>query len=109
MRMKMTISLLVLTAALAMGQAHAPKKPVFTPKDGFVPNAETAVKIAEAVLIPVYGENQVLSERPFKATLEGDSWTVQGTLQCAPDCDGGTALVKISKSTGQILQMFHTK
>jgi hypothetical protein len=37
----------------------------YAPKDGFVPDAKTAVKIAEAVLIPVYGENKIESERPF--------------------------------------------
>ena len=35
-------------------------------KNGYVPNAETAVKIAEAVLIPIYGEKQVVAERPLK-------------------------------------------
>ncbi len=107
--MKMLMTILAATSLLAMALADAPRKPVFTPKEGFVPNAETAVKIAEAVLIPVYGEKQIQSERPFKAVLKGDSWTVQGTLQCAPHCNGGTALVEISKTTGQILQMFHTK
>ena len=105
----MITSVIAITVVLAFAQGNMPKKPAFTPKDGFVPNAETAVKIAEAVLTPVYGEKQVLSERPFTAILEGDSWTVQGTLQCAPNCAGGTALVEISKSTGRILQMFHTK
>jgi NTF2 fold immunity protein of polymorphic toxin system component len=84
----------------------------YIPKGGFVPNAETAVKIAEAVLIPVYGEKKVLSERPFTATLAGDIWTVSGTLHCTPPgslCKGGTAIVKISKSSGQILQMGHGK
>lgn len=41
----------------------------------FVPDAKTAVKIAEAVLIPVYGETQVEPERPFKAVLENGIWT----------------------------------
>ncbi|MBZ5507634.1 MAG: YbbC/YhhH family protein [Acidobacteriia bacterium] len=93
-------------AALGTGYSQTPS---YQPKAGFVPNAETAVKVAEAVLIPVYGE-KVLSERPFKATLEGDVWTVEGTLHCgAPRCNGGTAEVKISKSTGQILHMIHYK
>src|SRR5262245_61036606 len=29
------------------------------PPDGFVPNAETAQRIAEAVLIPIFGQNEV--------------------------------------------------
>src|SRR5438105_7832010 len=86
------------------------------PKDGFVPDSTTAVKIAEAVLIPVYGKEKIESERPFKATLENGVWTVNGTLRC-PDgkggtttiCVGGTAEVKLSKADGRILKMIHYK
>jgi hypothetical protein len=35
----------------------------------------TAVKMAEAVLTPVYGEQQVLSERPYIATLKEGVWS----------------------------------
>ena len=98
-------------ALLAIAQA-----PSYVPKDGFVPDSPTAVKIAEAVLIPVYGKEQIESERPFNARLEGGVWTVWGTLHC-PDgkggittvCVGGTAEVKLSKSDGRILSMIHYK
>jgi hypothetical protein len=87
-----------------------------TPPSGYVPDSTTAVKIAEAVLIPVYGEEKVLSERPFKAEFSGDTWTVSGTLRC-PDgkggttthCVGGTAEVKLSKTDGRILSVMHYK
>jgi len=39
-------------------------------KRNYVPNSETAVAIAEAVLIPVYGKKDIESERPYKATLK---------------------------------------
>lgn len=76
-----------------------------------VPNKETALKIAEAVLTPVYGEKMIRSERPFTATLEGDLWKVEGTLPCpAPHrCNGGVAMVKISRKSGEILLMMHGK
>lgn len=100
------------TFAVIVAGAHSQTllQPSFTPKDGFVPNAETAVKVAEAVLTPVYGEKKILSERPFNASLEGDVWTVSGTLNCrVPQCNGGAAVVKISKSSGTILHMIHYK
>lgn len=101
---------MLLVSVFACGFSQTQSEPSLQPKSGFVPNAETAVKIAEAVLVPVYGEKKILSERPFNAKLEGDVWTVGGTLHCgAPHCVGGTAEVKISKSTGQILQMVHYK
>jgi NTF2 fold immunity protein len=88
----------------------------YKPPSGFVPNSSTAVKIAEAVLIPVYGEQQITSERPFGANLKDDVWVVEGTLHCpgaqtvsAVSCDGGVATVRISKLDGRILFMWHGK
>jgi len=88
----------------------------YKPKDGYVPDSTTAVRVAEAVLIPVYGKEKIESERPFKATLENGVWTVTGTLHCSDgkggvttDCDGGTAEVKLSKADGRVLRMIHYK
>jgi len=82
-----------------------------SPKQGFVPNANVALAIADAVLIPVYGKKVIDAERPFKAIINGDVWTVTGSVPCdGPPgtlCPGGTAEVKISKRTGQILFMTH--
>jgi hypothetical protein len=88
----------------------------YKPTSGYVPDSKTAVKIAEAVLVPIYGQKQIESERPFIATLRNGAWTVTGTLRC-PDgkggtttsCDGGVAEVQISKSDARILYMLHGK
>ncbi len=104
-------SLVALAAAFLFAQDPAlgvPKSVV--PKDGFVPTATVAVSVAEAVLIPVYGKQQITSERPFEAKLSGGVWDVTGSLHCIPPdspCPGGTAQVKISKRTGEILFMTH--
>jgi hypothetical protein len=98
---------------LMVGPASAQS---YQPAEGYVPDAGTAVKIAEAVLIPVYGGKQVASEEPCKASLKHGVWTVAGTLHC-PDgkgeittnCVGGTAVVKISKRDARILSMIHYK
>jgi hypothetical protein len=85
-------------------------------KRDYVPNSETAVAIGEAVLIPVYGKKHVESERPYRATLKGNVWTVAGTLYCAdgkpqsatlPSCSGGIAIVEISKQDAHIISMTH--
>jgi len=88
----------------------------FAPKGGFVPDSETAVKIAEAVLVPVYGKKEIESERPFSAALETSIWTITGTMHCPGSkegvitlCDGGVAEVKISKKDGRVLHMIHGK
>jgi hypothetical protein len=85
-------------------------------KWGYVPDSATAVKIAEQVLIPVYGKKQIISERPFNATLKDDVWFVEGTLHCpgAPaggsaHCVGGVAMVQITRSDGRVLSVRHGK
>jgi len=90
----------------------------YHPPGGYVPDSKTAITIAEAVLIPVYGKKHIESERPFKATLEDDVWTVAGTLYCRdgkpatdkpPTCVGGVAVVQISKADARIISMIHYK
>ncbi len=85
------------------------QNPAFIPPKGFVPDAETAVTIARAVLIPIYGPAKIQAEEPLKAERHGDTWHVNGTLQCAPNCVGGTAHVEISARNGAILNVIHTK
>jgi hypothetical protein len=112
------ITLLVATVISAVlpndGQSEELSPQGFTiPKDGFVPTADVALTIAEAVLVPAYGKDVVQSERPFHATLKGTLWIVTGTVPCkgAPAgavCPGGNAEVRISKKTGRIIYMIHS-
>ncbi len=99
-------SLLAVTAA---SQAYMPS-------GGFVPDEKTAIEVAEAVLKPVYGEEKIISERPFRAKLEKGIWTISGTLHCKDrngnatvGCHGGVAIVRISRTDGRILSMIHGK
>ena len=109
MKRRVLLFWIILLAPIVAGQG-------VKPTGGFVPDAKTATKIAEAVLVPVYGEKQIESERPFNVELEDGTWTVSGTLRC-PDghggttthCVGGTATVKVAKADGRILFMIHYK
>ena len=81
----------------------------FRPARGFVPDQSTAIAIARAVLIPIYGANKIQAEEPLVALRKGDVWIVSGTLRCAPNCLGGTASISLSASDGRILNLFHSK
>src|SRR4051794_21303627 len=73
--------LLPVVLVISTTVSGAPRQqPVFVPKDGFVPNAATAIRIAEAIWIPIYDEEQIQSERPFEANLSNGVWTVTGSL-----------------------------
>src|SRR5262249_38797455 len=78
-----------------------------------VPDAATALKIAEPLLVKTYGKRQIDDERPLTAKLDGGIWSIYGTL-CCPDrngrrtceqgkCDGGVAVLKLRQSDGKIL------
>jgi hypothetical protein len=77
-------SLLLLTTSVlagGIGAVHsAGTAQTYVPKNGFVPDKETAIRIAETVLIPIYGEKQIASERPFSAETEGWCLDCEWTL-----------------------------
>lgn len=75
--------------------------------EGYVPDAATAVRIAEAVWFPIYGNKETLRERPYKVSYKDGVWHVSGTLP--PFYKGGTANIFISKDDGKVLAVFHLK
>jgi len=82
-----------------------------------VPDAVTAVRLAEKALSKVYGKRQIESEKPFYARVSEGVWTVGGTLYCGrkhgyfdiSPCLGGVATAEIRQSDGHVLQVWHTK
>jgi hypothetical protein len=83
------------------------------PSKGFVPDEETAIKIAEAVWLPIYGRS-VLGQKPYKATLmDGKNWLVEGTgrriLSFIFASGGGVAFTEIDKFSGEILWVIHER
>ncbi|HEX3694516.1 MAG TPA: NTF2 fold immunity protein [Polyangia bacterium] len=90
---------LSVTGTMASGE-----KP-WIPEKGFVPDSATAIRIAVAVWIPLYGEKLIAGEKPYRATLRGDTWTVTGSI---PDgFEGGAAIAELSKRDGRILRVIH--
>jgi len=89
-----------------IAEQYAPKGGYKSEK-GYVPDAQTAIKIAEAILAPIYGEENIQNERPFRASLKNGVWVVTGTLP--KNEKGGSAVAGISKDTGCVLGMTHYK
>src|SRR5262245_18274206 len=79
----------------------------YKPPKGYVPDATTAIRIAEAVWIPIYGKAKLSDEKPFNARLVNGVWVLEGTLPRG--WKGGTAYAEISKETGCILNVTHGK
>jgi hypothetical protein len=105
-RLRSIMLVVAIGIATADGAATSQSTASFIPPNGFVPDAATASRIAEAVWIPIYGEKAIATEKPFKATLRGDVWTVSGK-DLPPGATGGVAEADISKRDGRILRVIH--
>jgi NTF2 fold immunity protein len=95
-----------MTVSLPLWGQSPDAKPSYIPPQGVVPNQETAVRIAEAVLAPIYGEETVKYEEPFVVKLKNGVWTIHGRIRPQP---GGNLYVEISKKTGCILRIYGTE
>jgi len=84
---------------------HGTPASAYKQKQGYVPDADAAVLIATAILIPIYGQQQVMFNLPMSAALKDGIWRVTGKLP--PGMAGGVAEVKISQATGKILGVIH--
>jgi len=72
-----------------------------------VPNKETAISIAKAVWLPIYGKS-IKRERPYTAYLNKDDiWIVKGTFNRIGF--GGVAYAYIQRKDGKIIYVIHTK
>ncbi|MBZ5552075.1 MAG: hypothetical protein LAO21_05095 [Acidobacteriia bacterium] len=71
------------------------------PTQGFVPDKETAVRVAEAVWIGLYGQKGIELQKPYKTELENGVWTVTGTY--LDQTTSRVATARISKRDGTIL------
>jgi hypothetical protein len=72
------------------------------PTAGCVPNAETAIRIAEALWSPIFGDEIVESQRPFHAELMNETWTVRGSRPVPTE---RSLIAQIEKNDGRILKL----
>ena len=73
------------------------------PKNGFVPDKQTAILIAVAVWGPLYGAKEIENEKPYKATLKDGVWNVSSTLPRSKYASMSEA--DISQDNGCILRV----
>jgi len=73
------------------------------PKEGLVPDKETAIKIAEVVLFRLYGEDCIKLQRPYVVKEDDYIWWISGTMP--KDSFGVVFKIGISKQTAAILHL----
>jgi NTF2 fold immunity protein len=94
------ISTLCLSSA-SLAQ-NVPK--IFECNGGVVADEETAIRIAEAILSPVYGEKAIREQQPYQVTLKDGKWTVDGTA-APPGHFGGRFHIVILQVDGRVLEI----
>ena len=75
-----------------------------------MPDKDAAIKIAEAVLFPIYDEREIKEERPYVVTLKGGFWYVSGSMPTPPPAAafvGGTFFIVISQWDARIIEIGH--
>jgi hypothetical protein len=77
----------------------------FRPKDGFVPDEETAIRIAVAIWEPIYGKDEIARQRPYHATPANGVWTVTGSIP--KNIPGGVAVAELSQVDARVLRVSH--
>ncbi|WP_162996785.1 NTF2 fold immunity protein [Mucilaginibacter kameinonensis] len=69
--------------------------------DGLVPDQKTAIKIAEAVWLPIYGK-KIYDEEPFIASLtENGNWMILGSIH--GQHGGGELMIILQPKDGKII------
>lgn len=103
------LAMLVMSATACFSPKHAEEDSAFIfPQKGVVPDEQTAISIAKAVLLPIFGAKTVAADEPFAATDEGDVWVVTGAPP-PPGTMGGSATVRILRRDGRVLWLGHTR
>jgi hypothetical protein len=76
--------------------------------NGLVPDKQTAIKIAEAILFPIYGEDTIKRERPYRVSLRDGCWYISGSMPHSDEVMvGGTFFITISQWDGRVIQIGH--
>ncbi|MDP4197065.1 MAG: NTF2 fold immunity protein [Bacteroidota bacterium] len=96
------ISILLLLFKLSIASTQSDN---YIPPNGLVPDKETAIKIAEAIWLPIYG-NEIYNYKPFVAELSSDKriWKVSGTVHTIK---GGEPYAEFRKKDCKIIKVIH--
>lgn len=78
-------------------------------KNGAIPDAKTAYKVAYPILCAVYGESVIRKELPLEVYLVDNTWSLVGSWNNGPGMKGGVATIVINKSDGRVLEVAHSE
>lgn len=71
-----------------------------------IPDSKTAVNVAEIILFKIYGEENIIKQRPYNINYFEDYYIINGTMP-KDLAIGGTFLIIISSKDGKIIKLTH--
>ncbi|MFV0537571.1 MAG: YbbC/YhhH family protein [Dysgonomonas sp.] len=105
------------TERLVLGKEHAEKELKESLSDSSLHNVvgtrvlidkeESAIKIAEAILFPIYTEKNITRQRPYETYLINNYWVINGTLP--KGYKGGIFLIILDARDGKVIRITHDK
>jgi len=75
--------------------------------DKVITDKETAITISEIILFKIYGKNNIISQKPYEINKFDEFWVLNGTLP--ENMKGGTFLIILNSTNGQIIKLTHGK
>lgn len=72
-----------------------------------IDDKETAVKLAEVILFKIYGERNIVRQRPYSIRYADNKWFIIGNLPRG--YVGGTFYIILDSKTGRIIRLTHGK
>jgi hypothetical protein len=109
------VILVILMSSCLMKNINKSNSDYIKHKEDCVPNEEAAIKIAEAIWYPIYGES-IYEKKPYEITQKNGIWIVRGTIQRPKITDttititcGGVPYIEIRKADCKILKICHGK
>lgn len=75
--------------------------------DKVIPDKQSAIAVAEPILFKIYGNDQILGEKPYNINLIDGYWLLSGSLP--QGYKGGTFLIILSEKNGRVIKLTHGK
>ena len=73
--------------------------------DTLIKDKKTAIAVSEAILFKIYGKDNITSQQPYEVNLIDGYWILNGTLP--ENMLGGTFLIIIKATNGQVIRLTH--
>ena len=75
--------------------------------DTLINNKEMAIAVVEPILFKIYGNENIIKQRPYESYLINGYWYISGTLP--EDWKGGVFEIIISSKNAQVVKLIHGK